>query len=278
MGKNSGKRRIDEDAVKDVASPLDLPQLSEKQQKLVDAQVKLQERAEIAADAAATKIMQPVYEKRRAAVKALPRFWGTALAQHEQLAVLMAGQDDMKALSYLTDLWVEYDAVEPRAFTIFFEFSENPYFSDKVLKKEYKYTPPEGTPALGTGIDANGVSDAQVAFEWESHITPQAIKINWKDDAHNLTKLFPRVVSPEDADDIEEFGSFFNFFEHGVDDREIGPTIHQDLYPHALRFYLGEGRAMLDSDDEMDSEDEESDEDEDEIDLEQPRKKKAKQS
>lgn len=53
------------------------------------------------------------------------------------------------------------------------EFSENPYFSDKVLKKQFKYTPPEGTPTPGTGVDANGVSDAQEAFEWESHITPQ---------------------------------------------------------------------------------------------------------
>ncbi|KAG8720564.1 hypothetical protein FRC08_018841 [Ceratobasidium sp. 394] len=277
MGKNSVKRRID-DVVKDVASPLDLPELSEQEQKLVDAQVKLQERAEIAADAATQKIMQATYEKRRAAVKKLPRFWGTALAQHEQLVVVMAGQDDMKALSYLTDLWVEYDATEHRAFTINFEFSENPYFSDKVLKKEYKYTPPEGTPAPGTGVDANGVSDAQEAFEWELHITPQAIKINWKDDAHNLTKLFPRVASPDDREDIEEFGSFFNYFEHGMDDRDIGQTIVADFYPHALRYYLGEGRVMLESDDEMDSEDEESDDDEEEIDLEQPRKKKAKQS
>jgi hypothetical protein len=78
------------------------------------------ERAEIAVDAATQKIMQPIYAARREAVKSLPRFWGTALAQHAQLAVYMAGQDDMKALSHLTDLWVEYDQVEPRAFTIVF--------------------------------------------------------------------------------------------------------------------------------------------------------------
>ncbi|KAG9118308.1 hypothetical protein FRC07_007240, partial [Ceratobasidium sp. 392] len=199
----TGKRRMDQDNAKDVVSPLDLPQLSEQQQKLIDAQAKLQERAEIAVDVATNKIMQSVYEKRRAAVKTLPRFWGTALAQHESLAVLITGQDDMKALAHLTDLWVEYDPAELRAFTVLFEFSENPYFTDKVLKKEYKYTPPEGTSALDTGVDANGVSDAQEAFEWESHVTPQAIKINWKDDAHNLTKLFPRVANPEDAEDIE---------------------------------------------------------------------------
>lgn len=78
------------------------------------------ERAEIAVDAATLKIMQPVYEARREAVKSLPRFWGTALAQHSQLAILMAGQDDMRALAHLTDLSVQYDPVEPRAFTIIF--------------------------------------------------------------------------------------------------------------------------------------------------------------
>jgi hypothetical protein len=40
MSKNSVKRRADEDAVKEMVSPLELPDLSEEQQKLVDAQVK----------------------------------------------------------------------------------------------------------------------------------------------------------------------------------------------------------------------------------------------
>ncbi|QRV99502.1 Nucleosome assembly protein (NAP) [Ceratobasidium sp. AG-Ba] len=265
------KRRTTAAAPQD-DSPLELPQLSDQQQKLVDAQVKLLERAEIAVDAATIKIMQSVYQKRREAVKTLPRFWGTALAQHDQLAVYMAGPDDLKALTHLSDLWVEYDEVEPRAFTVNFEFSENPYFSDKVLRKEFKYTPPEGTPAPGTGLDANGVSDAQEAFEWESHVTPQAIKINWKDDAHNLTKLFPRVVNPEDPEDVEEFGSFFNLFEQAKDEER------QDFYPQALQYYLGEGRAMVDTDEEMDSEDEDDNEDGDESeDLEEPRKKRARQ-
>ncbi|KDN35125.1 hypothetical protein RSAG8_11858, partial [Rhizoctonia solani AG-8 WAC10335] len=283
MSKNNGKRRVDEDAAKDAASPLDVPELNEQQQKLVDAQTKLHERAEIAVDIATQKIMQPIYAARREAVKSLPRFWGTALSQHAQLAIYLAGQDDMKALSYLTDLWVEHDPVEPRAFDIIFEFSENPYFSDKTLKKEYKYTPPAGTPAPGTNVDANGVSDAQEVFDWELHITPQAIKIHWKDDAHNLTKLSPRIVNPDDPTDIEELGSFFNWFEHGRDISDIGPTIVQDVFPQALQYYRGEGelsRAMAESDEDMDSdeEDEEDDDDDEEIDLEQPRKKKAKRS
>lgn len=40
MSKNAAKRRADQDAAKELVSPLELPELSEEQQKLVGAQVK----------------------------------------------------------------------------------------------------------------------------------------------------------------------------------------------------------------------------------------------
>ena len=40
MSKTNGKRRVDEDAVKEVISPLNPPVLDEEQQKIVDAQTK----------------------------------------------------------------------------------------------------------------------------------------------------------------------------------------------------------------------------------------------
>lgn len=48
----------------------------------------------------------------------------------------------------------------------------------------------------------------------------QAIKIQWKDDAHNLTKLYPRKKDDEDDDLPAEGGSFFNFFEQTEDPYE----------------------------------------------------------
>ena len=49
----------------------------------------------------------------------------------------------------------------------------------------------------------------------------QATKINWKDDAHNLTKLHPRVKD-EDGDDMPaEGGSFFNLFEEAEDPFDV---------------------------------------------------------
>ena len=49
-------------------------------------------------------------------------------------------------------------------------------------------------------------------------VSPQAVKITWKDDAHNLTKAFPQVF---DDDDLSELGSFFNLFEVGKDHADV---------------------------------------------------------
>lgn len=112
-------------------------------------------------------------------------------------------------------------------------FKSNPYFSDSVIKKEFKYLPPsvpDNTP------DENGITPAMVEFDWEQHVAPQGIKINWKDDSKNLTKLYGRVAAEDDdndGDDDEEGaspldpGSFFNFFEHADDVMEVSDFVHQ---------------------------------------------------
>lgn len=49
------------------------------------------------------------------------------------------------------------------------------------------------------------------------------MKINWKDDSKNLTKLFPRIK--DEADDFDDLpadtGSFFNFFEQADDPFDV---------------------------------------------------------
>ena len=46
----------------------------------------------------------------------------------------------------------------------------------------------------------------------------QAIKIDWKSDSVNLTKKFKRVF---DNGEVEEMGSFFNFFEQAEDPTDV---------------------------------------------------------
>lgn len=64
--------------------------------------------------------MQPVYEKRRAVVKAIQKFWPVALMNHEMFALHCQHNLDQVALAYLEDLWVVRDPKEFRAFTIEF--------------------------------------------------------------------------------------------------------------------------------------------------------------
>jgi template-activating factor I len=128
------------------------------------------------------------------------------------------------------------------------------------------------------------------------------MKINWKSDEKNLTKLYPREMDPEDQDDVAEPGSFFNFFEHENDPMQvsdtiqglaaplvmemqmaydsvldqIGGTIANEVFPEAIEYFLGNvGGEELDSEDEEDDDDDDDD-DAEEIDLEKPRSKKRR--
>ena len=64
--------------------------------------------------------MVPVYEKRRAVLKAINKFWPVALMNHPMLAMHVQHNSDQAALSYLEDVWLTRDAVESRCFTLEF--------------------------------------------------------------------------------------------------------------------------------------------------------------
>jgi len=174
-------------------------------------------------------------------------------------------------LSHLEDVWLTRDLKEKRCFTLEFYFKENPFFSDPVLKKEYRYSP--STHIDGEKKDEYGVTNAQATFSWDVNVEPQAIEINWKDDAHNLTKAHPRLL--DDKHELSEPGSFFNLFEVKKDHMELGVAIANEIFPEAIEWFKGTATQTF-SDDDEDEEDEEDDDDDDEIDLEKPRPKKQR--
>ena len=65
-------------------------------------------------------------------------------------------------------------------------FKENPFFSDPVLKKVYKYTLP--TNVDGEKKDEYGITDAQAAFSWDSNVEPQVLR--------RVSYELPQVVHP----------------------------------------------------------------------------------
>ena len=50
-------------------------------------------------------------------------------------------------------------------------FKENPYFSNTVLKKEYKYVPPP--VETDDQADADGITETMLEFSWERDVQPQ---------------------------------------------------------------------------------------------------------
>ncbi|KAJ4489614.1 hypothetical protein C8J55DRAFT_422456 [Lentinula edodes] len=228
------------------------------------------QRAEVILERNAQIMLTPVYQKRRPVVKAIPKFWPIALMNHAMFAIHVQHKADQLALSYLEDLWVERDSKEPRCFTLEFHFKENPHFTNTVLKKEYKYVPSKAVS--DEKPDAEGLTPSALEFSWEQDVKPSSMKIDWKDAANALTKLYPREKGEDDDDDPAESGSFFNYFEHEDDPFEIGLNITNEVFPEAVDYFLGEAGGDLDSDDEEDEEDDDAEE----IDLEQPKSKKQK--
>ena len=64
--------------------------------------------------------MAPVFEKRRAVLKAINKFWPVALMNHPMIAMQIQHASDQAALSYLEDLWLVRDPAESRCFTLEF--------------------------------------------------------------------------------------------------------------------------------------------------------------
>ncbi|CCM01618.1 uncharacterized protein FIBRA_03679 [Fibroporia radiculosa] len=245
----------------------------EEAQKLQGIQKELA-RTELVLERRAQTQLLPVYEKRRPILKGIPKFWAMALMNHGMFALHAQHNSDQVALTYLEEVWLTRDQKESRCFTLEFHFKENPYFSNSVLIKEYRYIPP---PAADTQTaDADGVAPYMLEFSWERDVVPQSIKIDWKEDSKNLTKLHPRVMDDDGDDMPAEGGSFFNFFEHADDPFDVGVLIANDIFPEAIDYFLGTaGGDDIDSDEDEDSED---DENEEEIDLEKPRPKKQKKA
>ncbi len=75
----------------------------------------------------------PVYEKRRAVLKAINKFWAVALMNHPLLSMHVQHNADQAALSYLEDVWLTRDPVESRCFTL--EFVSSPTLSHRAATR-----------------------------------------------------------------------------------------------------------------------------------------------
>ncbi|KAJ1736887.1 hypothetical protein LPJ72_001001 [Coemansia sp. Benny D160-2] len=147
-----------------------------------------------------------LYKKREGVIAKIPKFWLTC------------------AIAYLQRIAIDRSTANPINYRIVFEFSENPYFTNKALVKEFDFTKRD---------------EAKVV----NH------KIDWKE-GKDLTAPAKKEQYDEDSDAFSENedASFFCWFNDG-NGSELADLIANDLFPNAGMYFTG----TENSDDEDDT-------------------------
>jgi len=209
--------------------------------------------------------------------KGIPKFWLHALknANEEALMGLIEPHDEA-VLEFLSDITVALNEPRNTGFTLSFHFSENPFFSNSVLTKEYE---------LRDGPDA----DSPLEYDGPEIFRCKGCVIDWKEgkDVTQKTVKVKKIKakksgsgSPDKAVTKEvKADSFFNFFkpphvpedpkaEVSDEDRavlaidfDVGFAIKEKLITRGVLYFTGE--VFDDEFEDCDTEDE-SDEEEEE--------------
>lgn len=201
--------------------------------------------------------LTPIYTKRSEDIKKIPGFWARAFMNHPILAQLIDEQDEevFKSLEEIRVDLVNKDVTSGSAdqktvktlnYAVHFTFGDNDYFEDKEITKSFYQL---GDIIVSKTVPAN---------------------IAWKE-GKNLIKLTSNPAAQEasaDGDDEEEdtvtATSFFSWFIDHADAEhdEIGEHIREDLWAHALNYYLNEDDESEDEMAEVDLEEEEEEDEE----------------
>merc|ERR1711892_1420523 len=178
------------------------------------------------------------FEKRNSIIGRIPKFWLTAFINHPQISSIIE-EDEEDALQYLDRLEVEEFEDIKSGYKIIFHFSENPYFSNPSLCKEFQ---------LGSSGDP----------------TSSSTEIGWKE-GYNLTaKAEQRAAAVKGQRKRHlETRTFFTWFCDNMDPQQddVAEVIKDDLWPNPLQYFL-----VPDIELENGGEEEELEEEEEEVD------------
>ncbi|KAI1726249.1 nucleosome assembly protein (NAP) domain-containing protein [Ditylenchus destructor] len=186
--------------------------------------------------------------------KGVPDFWLQAMYNTFTLGSLIE-EHDAEILKYISDITYQ-SHVNPNGFTLFFHFEENPFFADRILKKEYE-------------IQIAPEKDDPFSYDGPMVTKCMGCPIHWYD-GKDVTKL---EVKDDDTGKKVPVNTFFKFFdekpqqlskdnEDGVneataDDFNVGLFIRDELIPRAVLYFTGEKEDDYDEEESTDSGDDE---------------------
>lgn len=205
----------------------------------------------------------------------IPEFWLTALKNVDLFTDYIMEHDE-PILKHLTDIKLSYTDSKGMDFTLDFYFSDNEYFSNKVLTKTYKLSceVPKDDPFSFEGATITQMNGCKIDWKKGKNVTVKTIKKKQKHKGKGQSRVITKTVPNE---------SFFNFFcppdpdTFGSKDEEEAEELalqldgditraeflRDRLIPKAVLFFTGD--ALDDEDDEDDDmglEDDDDDNDE----------------
>jgi len=182
-------------------------------------------------------LRKPFFEKRSSIISRIPKFWLTAFINHPQLSTIIEEEEE-DALQYLDRLDVEEFEDIKSGYKIQFTFSENPYFSSKVLCKEFQ---------LGSSGDPNSSST----------------DILWKTGYNLVEKAAQRAAVARAGSRKRHLDNrtFFSWFCDNSDPQQddVAEVIKDDLWPNPLQYFLVPDIEVENGAEEEDLEDEDDD-------------------
>ncbi|KAI9314829.1 hypothetical protein BX666DRAFT_416542 [Dichotomocladium elegans] len=177
-------------------------------------------------------------------VQGIPEFWLTLLKNHTQIAETITEKDE-EPLRHLVDIRMSY--MDKPGFKLEFEFSENEFFTDKILTKTYYYQ----DHAHGGDFVYDHAEGSKINWKEGKDLT---VTVETKKQRHkgtNKTRVVKRTVPAE---------TFFHFFNppmfpgedeeldeeeaEGLDakleaDYEMGEEFKDKIIPHAVDYFTG---------------------------------------
>lgn len=206
-------------------------------------------------------------------VSGIPGFWSTVFQNgNESLLSGTLEPIDIPILQHLEDVTLDLPP-ENTKFTLTFHFSDNDFFTNKELTKEYE-------------MKNNFDPEDPLEFDGPEMFKSKGCKIDWKSGKNTTLKVIKQKIKQKGkgkggakfVTKQEKRDSFFNFFsppkvpenEDDVDDVlqalitedfDIGYSIKEKLIPRAVLYYTGEAVEDDSEDDDDDDDDEEDEED-----------------
>lgn len=187
------------------------------------------------------KLRKPHFEKRNAVIERIPNFWVTAFVNHPQISAIL-DEDEEECLQFMTKVEVEEFEDIKSGYKICFHFKENPYFSNKVLSKEFH---------LGTSAE-DEIGDP----------TSKSTEVSWSEGKDLVAKA--NEAQKASAGSKRQMAAlsrtFFQWFTDNTDPSadDIAEVLKDDMWPNPLQYFLASD--MDNEENGLDSDEEDLDE------------------